>query len=416
MKNVYDIRYEKNLTYILSEKAYADAKPLPGKIYEKTAIIIYLFYRDTVTEYYRYIDNIRPDIDLYIISSSQEVLESVRRYLSTCARTNVSYILKENRGRDVSALLVAGRDIIKNYQYICFMHDKKERSKEKKEDTDFWIENLWGNQLGSADYINRILELFENNSQMGLLAPPEPVGKYFDSWYGFGWGTSFEATKKLADMLELKTDLRKDRPPITLGTMMWFRRQALQKLIDFGWQYTDFEDGMLASGDYVSYGIERIFAYVAQDAGYDSGTVMTVAYAQKLMPLVQYTVNDILHAANPFFPISSAADLEKFQKNKESIIAFAKRNQDVYLYGAGTMGRFCASMLKMEHILPAGYIVSRCGRSGWVDTLPVTEVDRMVDLPGKAVIITLYDEEAQAEIENTLKGKGCSNYINLWKT
>lgn len=251
---------------------------------------------------------------------------------------------------------------------------------------------------------------------MGLLAPPEPVGKYFDSWYGFGWGTSFEATKKLADMLELKTDLRKDRPPITLGTMMWFRRQALQKLIDFGWQYTDFEDGMLASGDYVSYGIERIFAYVAQDAGYDSGTVMTVAYAQKLMPLVQYTVNDILHAANPFFPISSAADLEKFQKNKESIIAFAKRNQEVYLYGAGTMGRFCASMLKMEHILPAGYIVSKCRRSGWVDTLPVTEVDRMVDLPGKAVIITVYDEEAQAEIENTLKGKGCSNYINLWKT
>ena len=68
MKNVYGIRYEKNLTFILPERAYADAKPLPGELYSKTAVIIYLYYMDTLREYYQYIDNIVLNIDLYIIS------------------------------------------------------------------------------------------------------------------------------------------------------------------------------------------------------------------------------------------------------------------------------------------------------------------------------------------------------------
>lgn len=34
-------------------------------------------------------------------------------------------IVIQNRGRDVSALLVATKKFIMNYDYVCFMHDKK---------------------------------------------------------------------------------------------------------------------------------------------------------------------------------------------------------------------------------------------------------------------------------------------------
>ena len=132
MKNVYDIRYEKNLIYILPEGM---KKSLRIK-YTKTAVILYLYYIDTLSFYYTYIDVIPNTIDMYIISSREEVLEAIRTHEGDFANRNVRYILKENRGRDVSALLVTSLEIVKNYQYICFLHDKKAREERFKKDTD----------------------------------------------------------------------------------------------------------------------------------------------------------------------------------------------------------------------------------------------------------------------------------------
>lgn len=272
MKNVYDIRREKNLIYILSEKAYADEELLLSEIYSQTAIIIYLYYIESLSEYYNYIENIPHNIDLYIVSSREEVLEEVRKQLNLLCRQNVKYLWKENRGRDVSALLIVGRDIVSRYKYVCFLHDKKEHNEGIKKDTLLWIENLWGNQIGSPYYIDSILKLFENNKDLGILAPPEPVGDNFDAWYGYGWYRSFDITKAIADKLCLNADLDPNIPPITFGTVLWFRSCAMHKLFDADWKYEDFDDEKLSDENYLSYGIERIFAYVAQDAGYDTGT------------------------------------------------------------------------------------------------------------------------------------------------
>ena len=45
MKNVFDIRYEKNLTYILSSSKESLSDTMDGEIYEKTAILILLFFK-----------------------------------------------------------------------------------------------------------------------------------------------------------------------------------------------------------------------------------------------------------------------------------------------------------------------------------------------------------------------------------
>ena len=125
MKNVFDIRYEKNLTYILSSSKESLSDTMDGEIYEKTAIILYLYYMDTLSVYWLYLDGIQNAIDVYIISSKEEILEKVREHVSLSGRTYIQYILKENRGRDVSAFLVTSVDIVKKYEYVCFLHDKK---------------------------------------------------------------------------------------------------------------------------------------------------------------------------------------------------------------------------------------------------------------------------------------------------
>lgn len=415
MKNVYDIRYEKNLIYVLPQKTDIFTETESVRIHAQTAVVIYLYYADTLKDYYNYIDNIPSDIDMYIISSVECVLNEVRVHIEESMGKKADYILKENRGRDVSALLVDGRNIVGKYKYVCFLHDKKEHSEEEKADTQFWIENLWGNQIGSAEYIDGVLELFEHNENLGVLAPPEPIGEYFNTWYGYGWYKSYEITRNLAKELRLKTDIRSDKPPITFGTVLWFRVDALRRLFDVDWKYDDFDDEGLNKGSYLSYGLERIFAYVAQDAGYDTGNVMTAAYAGKQMTYLQYTTNRLMKEADLFFPINRLSDLKCYQKNKRKMLEFVKQNEDVWLYGIGKMGQFCLNLLWSENIVPKGFIESRENGVLQYGGVPVITVDKIRDLKDIAVIITAYDGKIQKEMEKNLKNRKCWNYIKMWE-
>ena len=414
MKNPYDIRHEKNLIYILPWKSEVEQKSINKENHAKAAVILYLYYIETLPVYWSYIDEISADMDLYIISSREDVLATVRRHINQSGRKRVQYILKENRGRDVSALLVTSAEIVRRYEYICFLHDKKEHNAEVKKDTDLWIENLWGNLLGSQEHIDSILQLFNQNPMLGILAPPEPVGDHFCTWYGYGWHRSFGITKKLTEQLQLNTDLTEEKPPLTIGTALWFKREALQKLFDAGWRYEDFDDEGLKSQNYLSYGIERIFPYVAQDAGFETGTVMTTAYAGKQMNYIQYSTSILFSEAKHFFPVPCISDLEKYKKNRETMLHFARQNRNLYLYGAGEMGRFCFFLLREANICPRGFLVSKTSGDSMVCGLPVYSLQDRECLGECAVIITVMEEKTREEMTGNLMEKGIHNYQVFW--
>lgn len=416
MKNVYDIRYEKNLTYILSQEQEHPSENTDGGIYAKTAVILYLYYIDTLTEYWPYLDGIQEGIDLYIISSREELLEKVREHMSLSGETQIQYILKENRGRDVSALLVTSADLIKKYEYVCFLHDKKEHCEEMEKDTELWRKNLWGNLIGSSGYIDNILGLFTENPKLGILAPPEPIGDHFCAWYGDGWANSFTITKELADRLKLNADIDADKPPITLGTALWFQSRALHKLFAYGWKYSDFDDEGLKDKNYLSYGIERLFAYIAQDAGFETGTVMTAAYAEEQTSYVQHAVGAVFSETKRLFPMIPVSELESYRENRKRMVHFARlhANKKLYLYGTGTFGRFCFFLLREANLLPDAYLVSETGKDAAVCGLPVYLLPDAAALSDSAVIITVFEERIQKEMIQNLEERGLSDYLVFW--
>lgn len=56
-----------------------------------------------------------------MVQKKEKIIEETFSVLEN----NVKVILIENRGRDVSALLVGTKDFIMDYDYVCFVHDKK---------------------------------------------------------------------------------------------------------------------------------------------------------------------------------------------------------------------------------------------------------------------------------------------------
>lgn len=410
MKNVYDIKYEQKLCFIMADNEFVET----GDYGDEIAVILYLYYIDTVEKYYNYIDNVPQTIGVYIVSSSKELLDKVKQYYAFIGRPNVYLIEKPNAGRDISGLLIASKEIILEHKYICFLHDKKEHSLEWKEDTDFWIENIWGNLLGSSNYIERIVDKLRRNEKLGILVPPVPVGEHFCAWCGYGWSGSFGVTDRLAQKLGLKCNLDITKPPITLSTALWFKTKALEKLFAYPWCYNDFDDASLIDPDYLSYGVERIFAYVAQDAGYLTGEVMSASYAERQNLFLQYSMTEIFSHVQSFFPFPTLVGVRNIEKNLDRLLHYVEKKQNIFLYGAGDMGRFCLSYLRKKGIEPIAFLKSKDDAEKSVDNLPVVVISEYEHREDNAIIITVAGKEVQKQMMGVLQARNINHYFVFW--
>lgn len=404
MENVWRIRESKSLYYILQDRDMGNEQI----DYSRVAVIAYIYYEDTVERYLEYIENISDEIAVYLITSNEKTLIRLNDF--ACNKKNTYVLKKENRGRDISALVITSKQIFEKYVYVCFVHDKKEKCKEDQKRVEFWIDNLWGNTLKSMGYIKKVLNVFEDNPQIGLLVPPEP---YYYMWSSTFWGTEYVRTLILADELGLtNTTIEEKYPVITLGTVFWCRTSAIKKLFDKAWCFEDFADEPMPGEGTVSYAVERIFAYMAQDAGYDTGTVMSEEYAKKLIMLLQREKMESHKMFKDGINIINFLRYRDFYIKKEHIKEYILRHNQIFLYGAGKVGKFYLMLLReMMGCIPEAFLVTnntleKRNISG-IPVIPFEEID--IDKGTGIIISVVLDSEA--EIKAYLLSKNYSDYL-----
>lgn len=420
MQNIYDIRKAECLLFILSSikikkldisissESKIVSKKFKSQLHKKSAVFVNLYYLGSLGRYMGYLNRIPNDIHIYIYSSSEEVLTKAKK-LQT--RQNISYKLKANRGRDISALLVAARKTVLQYEYICFLHDKKANANYLKNDVDTWIDNLWGNTVGSAQYIDQVLQLFENNIELGLLVPPEAFGTYIAHWYGDTWLEDYPLCKNLSDTLKLDTDITEKKMPFTIGTVFWAKTQALRKLFEKEWDYSDFPEEPMPIDGTISHAIERIFGYAAQDAGFKTGTIMSDQYASWLLLSAQKHMRTMFLQLQKREHIHNMAQIINLDEREKILGEFCGRYENIYIYGAGNYGKSIYQFVKDRGWKVRGFVVSpRKRTSPKVQGLEVFEIQEL-DRNEKTGIIVGVSYEYRSEVEAALEYKGFKNYI-----
>ncbi len=369
----------------------------------KVAVLIHLFYEDQIVLYQEYIKKIPAFIDIIIISSKDTILEM---FDNTFIK-----IKKINRGRDISALLVAAGEVIFEYEYICFVHDKKEKELKLKADTEYWVKNLWDNMLQSEAYVYNILDLLANNDKLGMLAPLPPHGREFGTWLNRTWGPNYEKTKKLADELAIRTEICRECPPITYGTVFWAKTKALRKLFIKDWKYEDFPLEPMKNNGEINHAVERILQYVVMDAGYETKIVLSSSFAAAFINKLHDELNDLWEQMDLVVGIRSYEELEQYHSRIEKIKKFKNGCEDIYLYGIGRIGRRCLRICRILDIIPKGIIVTKPDKEQVVmEDIPVIGISELVSLNGAGIIISA-GKGHREEMENELKKRGITSYI-----
>lgn len=265
-----------NLNYILSS-SNAEEKIF----HKKTALVIHLYFEDLVDYCYRYALSMPADSDIYITTGTEAMRKRVEAHFSHGPWKHIKIIPVENRGRDVSALLVGAAPYLSNYDYVCFVHDKKVSQLNTGIKGYSFSERCFQNLLGSKGLVRNILSLFEGNTHLGMLFPPIPYHGEYYPLFGDEWGPNYSMTETLVSQLKLNCPISPDRPPVApLGTMFWFRPIALQKILEYGWHYTDFPEEPIETDGTLLHAVERVYPFAVQDAGYYCGWVMNAEYAE----------------------------------------------------------------------------------------------------------------------------------------
>lgn len=367
------------------------------------AIVLCMYYDDSLSLYGKYIDDIPCEVDLFIISSKKSILDASNRMLAQ--RENTTYILKENRGRDISALLVAfGSERFNHYKYVCFVHDKKPKSDRIKEDSELWSRNLWENTIASRAYIMNCIQLLEDE-KTGLLVPPKNIGSHLNGWYSDSWGIGFEPSVSLADELGLNVVISRDKDVVSTGTCFWCRTEALEKLWTREWKYSDFQEEPIPEDGLINHAVERLLSFIAMDAGYETKIIMTKDYAQVLLGITRkilYDTYKYLEKKEAVYGISQIRGAEAENKLIEQL--YAECNA-VYLYGAGYYGEMYYNRLRKVGYQISGFIVSngKKAESYYLD-VPVYEISEIEDR-NIGIIITM-GSRLQTEVAPVLEKLG----------
>ncbi len=359
----------------------------------KIAVVAHINYTDLIPRYFSYIEKIPAYIDVYITTKGIKNIAIIQRKIEEIPRTNIRIVVPEDRGREISGLLVACKDILMKYEYLCFVHDKKSNKGEGYQTVgQSFCDILWENSLKNHIYIENVIKRFEDEPRLGLLAPPAPyISRLF--MVGFsGWCNNFDKTVQLAERLKLNCRLDNSAPPFIFGSTFWCRTKALRPLFETGFTYEDFEPEPMPTDNTISHAIERILPYVAQSEGYYSGIMMTAEYAALYTCNYQYMLDTIVDKVI----VNNATEKEcmyysELSGRKQRIKNFIKRFSEVFIYGAGTYGMQCLREIdEDDKEKVCGFVVSD-GRK--IDSemggIPVIELGQIYPKKDAGIIVAL---------------------------
>lgn len=230
-----------------------------AKISGKIAVICHLFHEDLSAEIVSHLQHIPYSFDCFFTTDTEEKANFIRNYFNKANFSHVEVRVFPNRGRDIAPKFIAWPDVYRDYPYFLHIHSKKSFTHSNSN----WRTFLFQRLLGSTEIVISIIDMLEENKDLGIVAPD-----HFKNIIPFiGWGYNFEYVRQLCMRMDIpiSVDYPVDFPS---GSMYWGRTAALRPLLDVGLQPDDFPTEACQIDGTIQHAIERLVFYSCEKSGY----------------------------------------------------------------------------------------------------------------------------------------------------
>ncbi len=289
VENMADLKRNLQLNYILPSKYTVN----PNVEHKKIALIMHMYFPDLIDECLHYAKSMPDYADIYITTNSEEKKCKIVKAFSVLPN-KVDVRVTPNRGRDVGPFLVESKEYIYDYDYICHTHDKKVGQLKPLTIGQAFSYRCFENVLATPEFVENIIDLFENNPRMGIIMPPPPNHSEYFFTLGLEWGSNYEVTCELAKKLNVNAPMSDTKEPISpLGSVFWARTDALHKVFDYPWTYEELPEEPIDDDGTVLHAVERMYSFSAQDMGYYAGWIFCDSGAEIEMTNMYYMMRTI---------------------------------------------------------------------------------------------------------------------------
>ena len=128
------------------------------KVKKKVALIAHINYPDLIELCFNYIELVPNYIDIYITTKGCDNINAIQKVIKRIDTPNIKIVVPEDRGREISGLLIACKRYLSQYEYIGFVHDKKKNKGEPFQSVGrAFFDLLWENSVKNGLYINNVL-------------------------------------------------------------------------------------------------------------------------------------------------------------------------------------------------------------------------------------------------------------------
>ena len=232
---------------------------------KKIAAVFFAYYPDLANRYLPYILNLPKTAHICLISSRQETLDTYSKLFREFD-LDFECRIKPNQGRDFSAYCIAARDIYDKYDYVCCLKDKKAPHTSYLAAESF-DKQCWDSVLFSRDYVNNCLRLFYDHHSAGMIFSPPPN---FGPYIALGNEMSKDRQHVLYLWKELKLQIPQEESDLIapFGSIFWIKSAAIRTMLSHHWTYEEMPAEPIGPDGTLLHGLERIWAYAAQNDGY----------------------------------------------------------------------------------------------------------------------------------------------------
>lgn len=260
----------------------------------RTVAVLHLYYVDLTDDVMDRVDLLPGEVDLVVTTTDDVRKGAIEARLAARPRQYRQQVrvVASNRGRDISAFLVGCGDVLADdsYDIVVKLHGKGSVQDDPNASTWF-RRHLLDNLLGSRAEADELYGWFAEDPSLGIAVPPV-IHMYYPTM-GHAWLGNREVAERLADRLGLTVPFDEHTPVAAYGSMFVARREALVPWLNLGLTWDDFPDGAGYADGTLAHAIERMFCYVAAQAGRYTGVVLGRSMAGLEYGFLEYKVQAV---------------------------------------------------------------------------------------------------------------------------
>ena len=297
VQNIADIKKALQLNYVVSTKA------LEHTGVSGSSVVFIVFVSDVRNLYnnYKYLENIPKEYHIVVYAESDEAAEAFQEKIRPDAAYVVHTVGSVKHAADRLALV---KNASEGYDIMCLLNDFRESVIEFDSINESFLYRCYATLVYNEKLIRNIVGLFADNERLGMLVPPPPNhADYYPTLGCFDWGDNFDETSDIAEMLDIKSDINRNKEPVAAyGHMFFARTSSLQKILEYDWSRYDVKQN-------TDLAIERLYSFAAQDCGFYTAGIMSDVFAAIETTNLQYMLTEVNRQAFALFGLDGHFNL-----------------------------------------------------------------------------------------------------------